>query len=183
MNMIELEDNDGVDTIKKFVRTSPDFEVYQYIKRGCNGEVYFGKRKKMGDDVVLKFYWATSDYDATEEAIILKNIRHKNVLEIYDLKFLPPNYAYFLSPKISGGDLQGIIDSKELSSKESLEIIAGILTGLTELHSRHKLVHRDLKPGNILIDHLNNNPIIADLGAVKKINVANAPVTASKRLI
>lgn len=178
--MIELHDEDSVQAIRDFVRNNPDIDVYQYIRRGCNGDVYFGRRKKMGDEVVLKFYWSHPNYDSTEEAVILKNIKHDNILEIYDLRFLPPYYAYFLTPKISGGDLQGIIDSRRLSSRESLEIISGILLGLTELHSEHKLVHRDLKPGNILINLSNGKPIIADLGAVKKIDTADGCVTASK---
>lgn len=178
--MIELNDEDCVETIQQFVRSNPDIEVYEYIRRGCNGDVYFGKRKKIGDDVVLKFYWSHPNYDATEECVILHKIKHENVLEIKECRFLPPHFAYFLTPKISGGDLQGIIDSRPVSSKEALEIVAGILMGLTELHSNHSLVHRDLKPGNILIDANSNKPIIADLGAVKKIDQANGFVTASK---
>lgn len=180
MVKVELNDEDCVITIQDFVRSNPDIEVYDYIRRGCNGEVYFGKRIKMNDDVVLKFYWSHPNYDATEEAVILRDISHENILKIWDLKFLPPNYAYFLTPKISGGDLQGIIDKKKLSTKEALEIISGILMGLTELHSKHKLVHRDLKPGNILLDIEKNQPIIADIGAVKKIDKADGCVTASK---
>lgn len=177
---MELNDVDCVQTIRQFVRSNPDIKVCDYIRRGCNGDVYFGKRIKMNDDVVLKFYWSHPCYDATEEAVILRDIDHDNILKIYDVRFLPPNYAYFLTPRISGGDLQGIIDSRRLSSKESLEIIAGILLGLTELHAKHKLVHRDLKPGNILLDLQKNIPVIADLGAVKKIQTANGCVTASK---
>ena len=177
---VELHDEDSVKAIQDFVRSNPDIEVFDYIRRGCNGEVYFGKRIKMDDEVVLKFYWSHANYDAAEEAIILRNVEHENILKIWDLKFLPPYYAYFLTPKISGGDLQGIIDERKLSTKESLEIISGILLGLTELHSKHKLVHRDLKPGNILFDLEKRQPIIADLGAVKKIDNADGCVTASK---
>jgi serine/threonine protein kinase len=178
--MCELQDDDCAETIRVFVRNNPDIKVNEYIRRGINGDVYFGKRIKMGDDVVLKFYWSHPNYDATEEAVILRNIDHDNILQIYDVKFVPKNFAYFLTPKISGGDLQDIIDSRQLSTKETLDIISGILMGLTELHSRHHLVHRDLKPGNILIDLTTCRPIIADLGAVKKIDDANSPVTASK---
>ena len=178
--MEALEDDDCVKEVREFVRTNPDIEVYKYIRRGCNGEVYFGKRKKMGDDVVLKFYWSHPNYDAAEEAVILRNIDHKNILQIFDLRFLAPHFAFFLTPKISGGDLQGIIDTSRLSTKSALEIISGILLGLNELHTRHNLVHRDLKPGNILIHLSDYTPIIADLGAVKKIEQANGFVTASK---
>ncbi len=180
MVTVELNDEDSVKAIQDFVRNNTDIDVYEYVRRGCNGDVYFGKRIKMDDDVVLKFYWSHPNYDAAEEAVILKNIEHDNILKIHDLRFLPPNYAYFLTPRISGGDLQGIIDNRKLSTKESLEIISGILLGLTELHSKHKLVHRDLKPGNILLDLDKNIPIIADLGAVKKIHKADGCVTASK---
>jgi eukaryotic-like serine/threonine-protein kinase len=180
MVKVELHDEDSVKAIRDFVRSNPDIEVFDYIRRGCNGEVYFGKRIKMNDDVVLKFYWSHPNYDETEEAVILRKIEHENILKIHDLRFLPPHYAYFLTPRISGGDLQGIIDRRKLSTKESLEIISGILLGLTELHSKHKLVHRDLKPGNILLDLEKNQPIIADLGAVKKIDNSSGYVTASK---
>ncbi|ROI08384.1 serine/threonine protein kinase [Chryseobacterium sp. H3056] len=179
----DLQDSDACCTARKHVRETPDLEVSAFIQRGNNGDVYFGKRIKMGDDVVLKFYWSHPHYDDTEEAVILHSINHENILKIYDLKFLPPSIAFFLTPKISGGDLQGIIDIKSLSTKEALDIISGILKGLTELHSKHQLVHRDLKPGNILFCLDKKIPIIADLGAVKKIEKANEFVTASKSTV
>ena len=179
----DFQDSDACSTARKHVRETPDIEVSEFIQRGNNGDVYFGKRIKMGDDVVLKFYWSHPQYDETEEAVILHGINHENILKIYDLKFLPPNIAFFLTPKISGGDLQGIIDTEKLSTKEALEIIAGILKGLTELHSKYQLVHRDLKPGNILYCLDKKIPIIADLGAVKKIEKANESVTASKSTV
>ena len=177
---IDLLDEEGVVAIREFVRNTPDIEVFQYVKRGANGEVYFGRYKKFGDDVVLKFYWSHPNYDETEEAVILRKIKHENILKIDELKFLPPNYAYFLTPKISGGDLQEIIDKQPISSKIALELICGILKELTELHSAHQIVHRDLKPGNILIDLDGYIPIIADLGAVKKIDSTIGYVSASR---
>ena len=179
--MIELSDEDCPEYIRHYVRNNPSIEVYKHIRRGCNGEVYFGKRKKLGDEVVLKFYWTSSqNYDETEESAILQSIQHDNILEIKECHFVSPSCAVFITPKISGGDLQNIIDSRPISTKEALEIVSGILMGLTELHSKHNLVHRDLKPGNILIDEITRKPIIADLGAVKKILDANTAVTASK---
>lgn len=179
--MIELSDEDCPEYIRHYVRNNPSIEVYQHIRRGCNGEVYFGKRKKLGDEVVLKFYWASSqNYDETEESAILQSIQHDNILEIKECHSVSPSCAVFITPKISGGDLQNIIDSRPISTKEALEIVSGILKGLTELHSKHNLVHRDLKPGNILIDEITRKPIIADLGAVKKILDANTAVTASQ---
>lgn len=179
--MEELDDDHGVESIRTYVRNHPDIKVYKYVKRGINGLVYFGKRIKLGDEVVLKFYWSYPDFDSSEEAVILRSIDHPNILRILDLRFIKPNSAYFLSPKIPGGDLQEHIDSRSISSKDALTICAGILVGTTELHSNHGLVHRDLKPGNILIDTSKKNiPIIADLGAVKKIEGVDGYTTESK---
>lgn len=174
-----LKDSECPDSIREFVRNNDDIIIDEYHEEGYNGEVYFGKRKKMGDEVVLKFYISTEDYDSSEEAVILQSIKHDNILSIYDLKFVPPSYAFFLSPKISGGNIQKFLENNPVSTKTALELIAGILKGVTELHSTHRLVHRDLKPSNILIDE-NSNPIIADLGSVKKISDANNYTTTSK---
>jgi eukaryotic-like serine/threonine-protein kinase len=168
--MAELDDEHVVDTIRTYVRQHSDIKVFKNVNRGLNGDVYFGKRTKLDDEVVLKFYWSYPNFDASEEAVILRKIDHPNILKVLDLRFVNPNYAYFLSPRIDGGDLQEHIDKRAISSKEALEIIAGILAGITELHSNHQLVHRDLKPGNILLDTKKNIPIIADLGAVRKVD-------------
>lgn len=178
--MVELQDGDCAESVRQHVRNHPDIEVTEYVKRGYNGEVYFGTRKKMGDDVVLKFYVADEGYDASEEAVILQRINHPQILKIYHLQFVPPYSAVFLSPKISGGDLAQYMTGNVISSKQALEITADILLGVSELHTQHQLVHRDLKPGNILIDLDSGKPVIADLGSVRKMSEANGYVTTSK---
>lgn len=175
-----LVEDEPVAAISQFIQRDQHVEFYKHVRRGLNGEVYFGKRIKLDDEVVYKFYSAQAGYDSTEEAVILKNIEHENILKIYDLKFLHPHYAYFVTPKISGEDLQCILDNRKFSTHEVLDIMAGILKGLTELHSKHKLVHRDLKLANILLSLINSHAIIADLGAVKKINDTYGYTSASK---
>ncbi|MBA3647459.1 MAG: protein kinase [Chitinophagales bacterium] len=175
--MIELLDEDAPEPIRNFVRNNHDVEFTQYHRRGQMGEVYFGRRLKLNDDVAYKFYWAKPDYDSSEEAVILRHISHKNILRLYELKFLPPSFAYFVTPKLSC-DLQQQIEVGRLSSRRALEITADILLGVTELHSKHQLVHRDLKPPNVLLDV--KLSVIADLGAVKKISEEKDFVNASK---
>lgn len=178
--MDNLDDDHGSETIRQYVRTHPDIDVHSYVKRGLNGLVYFGKRRKLNDEVALKFYWANPGYDASEEAVILRSIEHPNILKVYDLRFIKPNSAYFLSPRILGGDLQSHIDSTSISSREALTLVSGILSGVSELHSNYRLVHRDLKPSNILLEPNQKTAIVADLGAVKKIDLAQGYTTESK---
>ncbi|MFY0673975.1 MAG: serine/threonine protein kinase [Bacteroidia bacterium] len=177
--MCKLDDEESPKSIREYVRNHSDLDVYEYIQRGYNGEVYFAKRKKLGDHVVLKFYGSDENFNSKEEAVILQKIDHPNVLKVYNAEFVPPISAVFVTPKIPGGDLQNIIDTSPVSTKDALNFVAGILKGITELHSQHNLVHRDLKPGNILIS-AENESIIADLGSVKKLSAANNYTTTSK---
>lgn len=102
MIKIELNDEECPQAIRDFVRNNPDIEIYDHVKRGLNGEVYFGKRIKMGDDVVLKFYWAQKDFDESEEAIILRNIDHSNVLKIWVLNLYQKILLIFCHQKYQG---------------------------------------------------------------------------------
>lgn len=135
-----LNDEQAPAKIREYIQTLTDIEVYEYVTRGAVGEVYFGHRKKLKDDVVLKFYDGKEHYDSSEEAVILKKIDHPNILKVIDLKFVPPYYALFTSPKIDGGDLQGIIDNGPISTSYALNMMAGTLLGCNELHSKHQLV-------------------------------------------
>lgn len=176
-----LSDDDSPQEIREFVRNHKHIEFNKHIDRGCNGIVYFGIRIKLQEDVVVKFYLAKKDFNSSEEAVILRNIEHPNILKVDDLRFLPPCNSYFLSPRITGGDLQELIDSDlTISSSVVLSLIRGILDGVNTLHSDHSLVHRDLKPSNILFHKCRYIPVIADLGSVKKLCEATGYVSASK---
>ncbi len=176
-----IDDEDSPQEIQQFVRDNEDILFTKYVVNGYNGIVYFGKRIKMQEDVVIKFYLANEEYDSSEEAIILRGIKHTNILRVDDIRFLKPWNTFFLSPKISGGDLQHLIDSEQyISSARALQFIQGLLAGLSELHSINGLVHRDLKPANLLYRLEDDSPVIADLGSIKKIDEATGYVTASK---
>lgn len=177
---MEFDDSGAPQKIQEFVRDNEHIEVYDYIRRGAVGEVYFGKRKKLDDHIVLKFYWSQPGYDASEEAVVLRSIKHPNILEVYDLRFLQPTFAYFITPRIEGGDLQNLIDIGPVSTDLALTLLSDILKGVNELHSKHRFVHRDLKPGNILFDSHKRIAIVADLGAVKKVSDKDSSTNASK---
>ncbi len=173
-------DTDAPKEIREFVRDHEHILFTTFIDRGYNGIVYFGKRIKMREDVVVKFYLAKEEFDESEEAVVLRKIDHDYILRVDDIKFLPPYNTYFLSPLISGGDLQNLIDEGNIPSDRALLLIQKLLLGLNELHSKYELVHRDLKPANLLFDAENDNPVIADLGSVKKIANSYGHTSASK---
>ncbi len=177
----DLNDTESPKEIRAFVENHEHILFTECIEKGYNGILYFGKRLKMDEEVAVKFYLSKEGFNASEEAVILRKIDHPNILKVDDIRFLPPWNSFFLSPKISGGDLQGLIDTEGvIPFKRALYFIHGILNGISHLHTEHGLVHRDLKPGNILYRKEDDTPIIADLGSVKKIDETIGFVGASK---
>lgn len=176
-----IKDDQADEPIKKFVREQTDIIIDRYSDTGANGELYFGKRKILGDRVALKFYYYNSSESSHQEPLLLKGVKHDNILEIFDAKIIDNQYAYFLTPEISGGDLHKFIENNIISTKTAISIIQGILKGLSELHNEpNNFVHRDLKPNNILIDKASLKPYIADFGSIKKLPEAKGSVVASK---
>tara|TARA_R110002096_G_scaffold428319_2_gene639831 strand:+ start:5500 stop:6606 length:1107 start_codon:yes stop_codon:yes gene_type:complete len=176
----DLDDREAPEEIRQFVRDHQHIKFTNLIDRGFNGIVYFGTRIKMKEDVVVKFYLAREEFDASEEALILRRIEHPNILRVDDIRFLPPFNTYFLSPLISGGDLQNLIETEHIPTERALSLTRGLLLGLNVLHSQYYLVHRDLKPANLLFCSESDNPIIADLGSVKRLDELSGYTSASR---
>lgn len=167
--------------IRDFVRNQTDIQIDRYSDKGGFGELYFGKRNILNDRVALKFYELDPSGNGHEEPQLLKEITHDNILKIIDARILESDIAYYLTPEISGGDLQNIIDTYIVSINIGINIVQGILKGLNELHkSPRNLVHRDLKTGNVLVEKENGKAYLADFGTVKKIPDNTDRVSASK---
>ena len=168
--------------IRNFVRDQKDVKIDRYSDKGAYGELYFGERVVFGDRVALKFYELDDNGNGHEEAKLLKEISHDNILPIIDARIIDDKVAYYLTPEMSGGDLQNVIDKYIIPTDKGITIIRNILEGLSELHkSPNNMVHRDLKTFNILVDISNEvKTYLADFGTIKKINSSATSTTASK---
>jgi serine/threonine protein kinase len=179
-----LNDNHVPQDIQKFVRQQQDIVIDRCSPQSGGGWIYFGERKILCDRVALKFYALDPNGSSHAEPLILKAITHENIVPIIDARVLDNNYAYYLTPEISGGDLQQTINSSNLSTNTSVAIVQGILKGLNELHlPPRNLVHRDLKTYNILIDSTNVRPHLADFGEIRQLNPGVEYTTASRNTL
>ncbi|MFJ1473406.1 protein kinase [Capnocytophaga cynodegmi] len=166
--------------IRKFLSNQKDIQIDRYSSKGGFGELYFGQRKILGDRVALKFYNA-KDGSGHEEAVLLKTITHENILPIYDARMIDDEISFYLTPEMDGGDLQNIIDSYIINTNIAIEIISNILKALTELHKNgNSLVHRDLKPDNVLVDLKDGvKTYLSDFGTIRKLPNNQDYVSAS----
>ena len=109
------------------------------------------------------------------EAKILENINHKNIVKLIDYD-QDNEYFNILMEYCKGNDLEKFIEihkEKNEKIKESIicNIVLGICLGLEEIHKKN-IIHRDVKPANIIIDD-NYQIKIVDFGVSKKIENNN----------
>lgn len=105
------------------------------------------------------------------EARALARLRHDNVVQIYAFGTAGPSY-YFAMEFIDGQNLDDIlIDHTERGAKLpldlALEIIRKVASGLTAAHAR-SVVHRDVKPANIVIENDTARPVLVDFGIARQ---------------
>lgn len=147
------------------------FRIVSLLGRGGMGEVYLAEDLRLGQKVALKFLPEHARTAHELEALyrevrIGRQIAHPNVCRLYDL--IEIGAQQFLSMEhIEGEDLQSLIDRvRRLPRERALAIAKDICAGLEAIHSAGVL-HRDLKPGNILID-ASGHAHITDFGIASR---------------
>jgi len=178
--LLYLEDK-VEETVKTSVLEFQDVKIDGYNSNGANGYVFFGEHKVFRKRVAIKYYYFGEN--SHEEVMLLKNIKHDNILSIWDASIVGDGWAYFITDEIQHGTIDDYLVKHNLSIRDSLKITKGILSGLAELHkTENQLLHRDIKPANILIGD-NCSPIIVDFGSVKRIELGSDHVNPSKNSI
>jgi serine/threonine protein kinase len=100
------------------------------------------------------------------EARILASLDHPHIVPVYDVGRTADGQVFVVSKFIDGSDLRGRIEQALPAFQDSAELVATIAEALHYAHTRG-LVHRDVKPGNILID-ASGKPVVADFGLALK---------------
>lgn len=85
------------------------------------------------------------------ESLIIARINHPNIIHVIDRGITPESMPYFVMEHVAGIDLSGAIRAGRLDFTRKLEITVQICKALAYAH-RNGVVHRDLKPGNVLLE-------------------------------
>lgn len=162
--------------------------ILEFIAEGGMGEVYRAHQINLKRDVAVKVIsreWLESCSDNEEEretglerfrneVQAMAQIRHPNVLQIFDYGSTSVNIGgedvsleYIVMEYVPGGTLRSTMSEEGFDSEEKLisewlrHYFFPVLDGVQAMHDL-KMAHRDLKPGNVLMD--GNTPKIADFG-------------------
>jgi 5'-AMP-activated protein kinase catalytic alpha subunit len=146
-----------------------DFTLTKKLGEGTFSIVRLGINKQTNEKVAIKELLKNqiienNDKNRLEREIkILKNIRHPNIINLYNIIQTEKKY-YLITEYIEGKELfDYIIKKRKLDEFESCKFFQQLINGIEYLH-KLKIVHRDLKPENILIDEKNGILKIADFG-------------------
>ncbi|HIE84450.1 MAG TPA: serine/threonine protein kinase, partial [Dehalococcoidia bacterium] len=148
------------------------YTIKHEIGKGGMATVYLATQESLHRDVVLKLLddVQMGDSDLGErflaEGRILASLKHPNIITIYDIG-IANDQLYISMEYIQGGDLKQRLELP-VSAEEALDYLSQVSSALGEAH-KHGIVHRDVKPANILFAD-NDTPILTDFGIAKEVD-------------
>ncbi|MBU8901479.1 MAG: protein kinase [Victivallales bacterium] len=142
---------------KNIFKFLPNLDVIKKLGTGSTGIVFQVKKnnanyalKILRSDLAPEMNQLQRGGRFLSEAKILSNIKHSNIVEIYDYGFSDNYMPYILMEFINGKPLTKIIKKNSINLKERLKIFVQICKAIQFIH-KNKVLHRDIKPGNIMI--------------------------------
>jgi len=148
-----------------------DYTVERLLGKGGMGSVYLMRTSDGSPFAVKIMHRSEMSHDSrvrfVREAEFAMNVRHKNLVTVYDVGEDPDTgLCYIIMDYLPGGTLSDRIkENGKLSIADAVKITMHIAAGLDVAH-RNGLVHRDVKPDNIMFD-ADGTPKLADLGVAK----------------
>ncbi len=148
----------------------PQLEILEEIGRGGMGVVFKGRQKSLGRDVAIKVLPKELDYDPSfsdrflRECRTLAGLSHPNVVTVYDAG-VAAGHNYLLMELVDGTDLAKLMRSGDVQPDQALSVVSQICEALQYAHDQG-VVHRDIKPGNILLDR-EGHVKLGDFGLAK----------------
>ncbi|MHC4696040.1 MAG: serine/threonine-protein kinase, partial [Planctomycetota bacterium] len=154
------------------------YSVLEVLGEGGMGTVYLAEQEHPRRKVALKLVRSGSTSRALlqrleREASILGQLEHPGIARIYEAGVadvrtkdgLTVRTPFFAMEYVRGRPLRERVEQVGLRTRERLELIASICDAVHHAH-QNGVIHRDLKPGNILVDEW-NHPKILDFGVAR----------------
>ena len=174
-------DLSAVVEVSPTIRYFGDYELIQEIARGGMGVVYKARQKSLNRIVAVKMILAGQLAGNVEvkrfrtEAEAAANLQHPNIVAIHEVGEHEGRH-YFSMDCVEGKDLAQLLRGGPLPAASAAEMLKTISDAVKYAHQRG-ILHRDLKPQNVLLDE-RGQPRITDFGLAKKVD-QDSGLTAS----
>jgi serine/threonine protein kinase len=144
-----------------------EYRIVEELGRGGMGVVYKAMQETLQRLVALKLILAgecASDEEIENflrEAMTAAKLRHPNIVSVHELDVHEGIY-YYTMDYIEGKDLGKLVSDQGMEPRRAVIIALKVARALSHAHKKG-VVHRDLKPGNIIVDE-QGEPMVTDFG-------------------
>src|SRR5436190_1519258 len=154
-----------------------NYEILDEIGRGGMGVIYCARQRHSRRIVALK-RMVSYDADSPEtlerfrrEAEAAASLDHPNILPIYEVSESDDGLPFFSMKFATGGSVRDAGSSLGNEPRKCVQLMAKVARAIEYAHGRG-ILHRDLKPGNILLDG-RGEPLVSDFGLAKLLDANN----------
>jgi serine/threonine-protein kinase len=149
------------------------YRIVANLGKGGSGVVFRAEDVVLERCVALKLVAESTGSGILEEARALAQVRHENVAQLYAFG-RHDTWLYIAMEDVAGRDLDAMLlelaaSGRRLDAERAFEIVRDVGRGLDAVHARG-LVHRDVKPGNIVIENGTGRPVLVDFGMALRLD-------------
>lgn len=146
------------------------YQIVSFVGVGGTGRVYKANHIDLNRIIALKFLKSSDRVDLQRfrrEAVSISQLRHRFIAAVYSLSISTDGTPYLAMEYLGGRSLQAAID-EGLQPGDAVRIVSQIAEGLSAAHAQG-IVHRDVKPGNVVLveDGQEQIPKVLDFGMAR----------------
>jgi tetratricopeptide (TPR) repeat protein/predicted Ser/Thr protein kinase len=178
----QLLRDDQTDSMEKLVIGR--YRIESYVGGGGMGDVYLAEDTNLDIKVAIKFLSPYLEADELAKQRLIREAKasakldHPNICSVYEVNE-EENRSFIVMQYVAGKTLANVIKDKRMEISDALDLSIQIVEALAEAHSRG-IVHRDIKPGNIMITERGQVKVL-DFGLAKVVGTTPVEPREAKR--